>query len=315
MTHEWIKAPLALAYVTDNPDDDIAKRRICERVHRGLIASKAERLIYKEQEQLDRLMGREFWWAEGHEALEQDWETGYFSTWIDGKFEAHAYGVSFDFGPLTDLVPAEKKAEALARMSVSGSDDWISAARLYGAIMTRVNPLDATAVLAEACRLGQLGARAMRASGEKLRGEFRTDWVAIEWDVPLWFWRDFATARHGFFQWHIGKVNGEGRLDGATQRIKLQGIHFHKSGLVNLGFAPTEASNGSDAKRGRKPEYDWPAATQAIWGKILRGELIPENQAAVERALQAHLTVGDKEPSESTVRPYAKPIWDEYSKA
>lgn len=72
---------------------------------------------------------------------------------------------------------------------------------------------------------------------------------------------------------------------------------------------------GDGVRRGRKPKYDWPAASAAIWGKIYRGELIPENQAAIERAFQAYLTIGDKEPSESTVRPFARTIWDQISKA
>lgn len=72
---------------------------------------------------------------------------------------------------------------------------------------------------------------------------------------------------------------------------------------------------GEGVRRGRKPKYDWPAASAAIWGKIYRGELIPENQAEIERAFQAYLTIGDKEPSESTVRPFARTIWDQISKA
>ncbi len=71
----------------------------------------------------------------------------------------------------------------------------------------------------------------------------------------------------------------------------------------------------NDVKRGRKPKYDWPAATLAIFGMIYRGDLKPELQADIERALIDHLTLGDSAPSESTARPYAKLIWDEYSKA
>ena len=69
------------------------------------------------------------------------------------------------------------------------------------------------------------------------------------------------------------------------------------------------------AKRGRRPEYNWLHALNLIWGQIYRGELIPDKQAEIERALQTVLARGDKEPSESTVRPYAKQIWEEFSKA
>jgi hypothetical protein len=43
-----------------------------------------------------------------------------------------------------------------------------------------------------------------------------------------------------------------------------------------------------------------------------RGELIPETQADIELALIEVLTKGDIAPSESTVRPFAKPIWEEF---
>ena len=73
--------------------------------------------------------------------------------------------------------------------------------------------------------------------------------------------------------------------------------------------------SADEAQRGRKPKYDWPAATLAVFGLIYRGELKPEIQADIERALIDHLSHGDNAPSESTVRPYAKLVWEEYSKA
>ena len=45
-----------------------------------------------------------------------------------------------------------------------------------------------------------------------------------------------------------------------------------------------------------------------------RGEFKPKVQADNELAKIKSLTVGDKEPSESTVRPYASAIWLEYKK-
>lgn len=66
---------------------------------------------------------------------------------------------------------------------------------------------------------------------------------------------------------------------------------------------------------GRRPKYDWPASCLAVFGLIHRGDLKPENQAEVERALIAHLSDENGGPSESTVRPYAKMIWEESLKA
>lgn len=318
MSYEWIKAPLALQYVSGGKDDPEMQRRICERAHHGLILARAARLVAGGHQNRDIVIGKAFWWAEGRGALEQDWKTGDFFTWIDQKEEVKAFDVSFDFGGISELVPAHEQAAAMRRISVSANAEWISASDLHSAIIASGRVHNATQLLAEACRLGQLGARAMRAGCRMLRNGYGTTvWQAIEWDVPLWFWRDFTDSQATVFQWTLGKVKGEGGSYSDRQTIQLQGLHFHRSGLSNIGLGADSvaAEPTSDVRRGRKPEYDWQAASAAIWGQIYRGELIPENQAAIEKAFIAHLRKGDKEPGESTVRPHAKPIWDEFSKA
>lgn len=318
MSHEWIKASLALEYVSDGLLDYSAPRRICERAHAGLIAAKAERIVWDGQEKRDELIGKGFWWARGHEALEQDWQAGDFSTWIDGKTEVRAFGVSFDFTALSDLVPADKQAAAIRRISVLADEEWISARDLHLAVLEKAGPVYGTAMLTEACRLGQLGARAMRATCQyKQRSTLMLRWKAVEWDVPLWFWRDFTDKVNAKFEWPLGNVKGEGRKDGEPHRIELQGVHFHRSGLINLGIeeAPIENGQGADAGRGRRPKYNWPAASLHIFGLINRGDFKPECQADIEKALIEHLTEGDEAPGESTVRPYAKLIWEENLKA
>lgn len=317
MTYEWISAAQALTYLSDKPNNNAAKQRICERAHAGLLAAKAERLIIQGNEQRHSLIPSGFWSAEGHAALQQEWDSGDFSIWADDQIERKAFGVSFDFGALSDLVPADQKADALRRISVAGHADWISAAATYSAVILNKGPSNAVAELAEACRLGWLGARAMRATFEERRGQFVPYSAAVEWDVPLWFWRDYATVQKGIYHWSLNKVTGEGRGHSANERIILQGVHFHKSGLDSLGIAVAETADesGSESRAGRPPTYDWAAASNAVWGEIVRGDLQPKNQAMVEKAFQRHLRKGDLEPSESTVRPYAKLIWDEYQKA
>lgn len=94
-------------------------------------------------------------------------------------------------------------------------------------------------------------------------------------------------------------------------------VQIDKAGLPGSGGA--DGSNpvaAPDAKgAGRPARFDWPDAVLAIFGLIYRGDLKPLNQADVERALLVHLSDDRSAPSESTVRPYAKKIWDEYSKA
>lgn len=320
MAHEWITAETALRFLTDETYSYAEQRAICERAHGGMIAAKAELLLWNGEQHKQQMIPKQFWWAEGHEALEQDWSTGDFSTWIDETIAVKAFGVSFDFLGISELASAERRAIGMKRISVSSDEEWISAADLQRLVYSQAAISKAGALIIEACVMGQLVARAVRVSGV-VGGTSRTsqkrEWVAREWDVPLWFWRDFMKSESSKRDWTLGKARGKGKRGAAWETIEIQGLHFHRSGLPSLGLPENVGSDQSSggAKRGRRPTYDWPAASTAIWGRIYRGELIPEHQAEIERAFQAHLARGDKEPSESTVRPYAKSIWDEFTKA
>lgn len=64
-------------------------------------------------------------------------------------------------------------------------------------------------------------------------------------------------------------------------------------------------------KRGPKDRYDWFEATHAIWGQIFHGKLIPQCQEDIEQAFLAYFTRNGKVVGESTVKPFASPIWRE----
>src|SRR5262245_25895357 len=72
-----------------------AKMAVCKRAHGGMIHARAEQFINngKDLGSVEILKG--FWWAEGHEALHQDWQTGDFDTWIDRRIHLQAFGVQF----------------------------------------------------------------------------------------------------------------------------------------------------------------------------------------------------------------------------
>ena len=65
----------------------------------------AETLIVGRDERTDVLVPKEFWWAEGHEALEQSWQVGDFSTWIDRERHIRAFGVWFYRADLEKMIP------------------------------------------------------------------------------------------------------------------------------------------------------------------------------------------------------------------
>src|SRR5215212_5921417 len=195
MAHEWITAETALRYLTDEVYSYNEQRAICERAHSGMIAAKADLLVWNGQEHRQQLIPKEFWWAEGHEALEQNWTTGDFSTWIEKSTEAKAFGVSFDFLGISELAPAERRAAGMQRISVTGDNQWIPAVELRRLVYSKNAISAAGAIIVEASAMGQLAARAVRATGvieAGGRNKRKLEWAAREWDVPLWFWRDFA---------------------------------------------------------------------------------------------------------------------------
>src|SRR5690606_4449465 len=122
----------------------------------------------------------------------------------------------------------------------------------------------------EACKLGQLTARAARASGfaeaSMGRSGKSSEWAAIERGVPFWFWREFTKPDQSSQDWQLGTARGRAFRNGATETIELQGLHFHRSGMPFLGLSDGEPEDEAKApsSRGRRPKYDWPAACVAI---------------------------------------------------
>ncbi len=54
----------------------------------------------------DHEVPKDFWWAEGAAALQQNWTTGDFDTWIDRRVHLRAFGVSFSRGDIEKMIPA-----------------------------------------------------------------------------------------------------------------------------------------------------------------------------------------------------------------
>lgn len=102
---DWISAHEAYALVSERNQDACAATSIANRVHAGLVRSRARLFIFEraaargEKEKISREnadLPSEFWWAKGETALEQNWEAGDFSTWIDDNYEWQAFGVQFE---------------------------------------------------------------------------------------------------------------------------------------------------------------------------------------------------------------------------
>jgi hypothetical protein len=110
----WVAARTAVALLKPQQGGD-STYAICKRAHAGLLASRAKLLIVGNQAHENMPVPENFWWAEGHSALEQDWTTGDFATWIEQTTHVRAFGVQFDFAGLREMLPPEVAALLAAR--------------------------------------------------------------------------------------------------------------------------------------------------------------------------------------------------------
>ena len=72
-----------------------------------------------------------------------------------------------------------------------------------------------------------------------------------------------------------------------------------------------DSSTAPQNKRGRKPKYDWPLATNRVCGRIYRGEITPAKQCEVEQAFADELQTGDEGPEPENCRVPARYVWEE----
>jgi predicted nucleotide-binding protein len=111
---EWMSAYEARQFLHSHAD---AAEAICRRAHAGLIKARAKLFISFGEEQTDVEVPREFWWAEGEAALEQNWVSGDFETWVKKTEQSiggrvrregreQAFGVTFRRQDIEQLKPA-----------------------------------------------------------------------------------------------------------------------------------------------------------------------------------------------------------------
>jgi len=316
MQQIWVPASKALSIVArELGGETLAASAICERAHARLLVATAKLLILDETRSPDALVPAEFWWAEGHEALEQDWGRGDFSTWIDRDVEARAFGVQFDFEGLRKLLPPEQVAWALRELSVSSDPAWISAseARRFMYETVGAPPIIAGPRLLDQCRLGFVPARAQLM--QKRIYANSTKWSAEEreWDVPEWFWTSFTQTGSSSQDWDRGTFKGNGHAPTGSCHIQLTGVYFLRSALDALVSHPVSLKLPSpEQNKGGRPRKEWwDDLWCAVWGLAYRGDLQPKNQADIERAMMAWIEERGETASESTIKPLARKMFAE----
>ena len=113
---DWITVAEAIAFLPHG------ERAICRNANAGLVRARAKLLIWGGERRSNADVPPEFWWAEGGEALEQDWRTGDFEAWLNhGMFRVQAFGVEFRRSDIERIKPASKTAASAPAASPSPS--------------------------------------------------------------------------------------------------------------------------------------------------------------------------------------------------
>lgn len=137
--------------------------------------------------------------------------------------------------------------------------------------------------------------------------------------LPATFWLNLSHSEYKDrdLDWVLGDFSYSNGHNEHCASGNAFDVRFDASGIPGTLKAEAAESAATQDHRsaGRPAKYDWPKNVLAIFGLINRGDFKPECQADIEKALIDHLADGDYAPGESTVRPYAKLIWEENLKA
>ena len=307
----WIPARKAVELLEADMGHE-ASYAICKRAHADVLKAKAKLLIIGEQRAEDALLPYYFWWAEGEEALEQNWEVGDFSTVVEGGFQARAFGVQFDFAALHEMLLPAAAAQAARSASVVGDPAWVSAmeARRFIYQAVGANPVTAGHYLIDQCKFGFVPARAVLMQKSLSGASSAWSIEEREWVVPDWFWRNFTAAGESSQNWERGNFRGRGSSPDGNPLMQLTGVHFLKSALELL--APNHSPEVVEASpnRGGRPRKEfWDEMWCAVWGEVYRGDLKPKNQAELERAMVNWIEGRGESASESTIKPLARKMY------
>jgi hypothetical protein len=251
MTPVWIDAALALDIATDGGSKPAAIQSICQRAHAGLIRSIARTLTTGEEQQSNVGLPKKFWWAEGHEALEQNWTTGDFSTWIDNSIQLQAFGVRFALDDILELLPIEHRGIVAKRHSVAGNPDWLSANDACSILATQeaISFFVAGRKIIDQAKLGFVIARAVEMKS-KSEGRFHTENIEREWDVPTWFWSEYCEAESSTQNWETGKFKGRSYVSSIPRTIELSDVRFLKSSIAS----PSNPASGEMTVPEHRPD-------------------------------------------------------------
>lgn len=308
MAEQWISAAQARAIAN-------TKYGLCERAHAGLVRTRAALLVMGDARRDDVRLNKSFWWAEGQEALEQNWSTGDFSTWLNQKVHVQAFGVTFALSDVLDMVAADQRSSWARQLSVVGKPEWIAArhARAYVVARAERDEAAAAAWIIEQAALSFIAAIAVEASAQGVeKDEKQFDWCSREWPIPPWFWSCLASSRTAETDWAGGRFDATGEGPKGERRITLSAVYFERAALTAMTdaeAAPTPPDPTTPNTGGRPRAASAEDMLNAVWGRIYDGSLMPGKQADIQNAMLEWLAANRQSLSESTVKDRARKLW------
>lgn len=303
----WIEATLALDIAANGGSKTSAVFTVCERAYAGLIRTKAKNVIVGDEQKGEGSLPKTFWWAKGHEALEQNWTTGDFATWIDGTSEIRAFGVRFALDDILELLPVELRAMAAKRYSVAGNPDWISAKEACRLTARRemIPGVAAGRKIIEQAKLGFVTARAVEMHSTT-EGRFYSENIEREWDIPIWFWQQYCEPEKSSQNWETGKFKGRSYRQLSPRSVELCDVHFLKS---TIEVESPSASYGTiEAQKPDLPRAElerWWASMVGARDALTQDQLLllvrdkyPDNHIARDRIRQIS---GGRKPGKKSI--------------
>ena len=325
MEDEWITAAEALALV-GRTNSYVAAQSICGRANDGVIVAKAHTLIMGDRRAEDVDVPAGFWWARGHAALEQKWQSGDFETWIDKRVHCRAYGVTFLKRDITAMLPPDRSERNQPRPA--GHGNYATAALCVEELQKQLScsKKEAGDHIARFCRAGLVESRCSSYWCEvtDLFGAKEEAYENVA--IPSWFWERCASGPDAILDWNSGTFAGRGLVGPYMHKVRIKGAEFDIAGVIDLeamirqqesaevsplrtvmempGTKPAEPL----ARGGRPKSENW-ANWIAELVSMIHEEGIPdgsgaEGQDALIGRIEERLEARDLEsPSRSTVQP------------
>lgn len=102
---DWISAAETIKRVREATLSPTSHIALAKRAHAGLLRAHADLMIFNEVEGFENTEVRAgFWWAEGRDALIQNWQLGDFETWINNTNRVRVFGVRFHRGDVERML-------------------------------------------------------------------------------------------------------------------------------------------------------------------------------------------------------------------